>query len=172
MGKNNKKLTTNTFIEIAIAIHGDKYDYSEVIYTTSSAKVKIICKVHGAFYQIATNHISKKCGCPKCGTDGNKVSNEEFRERARLIHGNKYDYSLTEYTHSKNKLSIICPVEGHGIFEQIAYQHLRGHGCIKCFADKNRMAKVKSLDTFIDEANTIHNNIYMIILNQYMFLHI
>ena len=38
---------TKEFIEKAIKIHGDKYDYSKVEYEKSSEKVIIICNEHG-----------------------------------------------------------------------------------------------------------------------------
>jgi hypothetical protein len=41
-----KKKTTEEFIQDAIKIHGDKYDYSKVEYINSKTKVIIICKEH------------------------------------------------------------------------------------------------------------------------------
>ena len=41
-----KRLTTQEFIEKAIAVHGDRYDYSRVMYTVSSEKVVIVCPEH------------------------------------------------------------------------------------------------------------------------------
>ena len=59
-----------------------------------------------------------------------KYSNEEFIKKAREIHGNKYDYSKTEYVDAKTKVCIICPE--HGEFWQRAGSHLAGRGCNKC----------------------------------------
>lgn len=61
---------------------------------------------------------------------GKIVKNDEFIERSREIHQDKYDYSKTQYTKRKNKVTIICPI--HGEFEQIAGDHLAGKGCRKC----------------------------------------
>jgi len=47
----SKRLTTEEFIERAIKIHGNKYDYSLVEYKNTDSKVKIICKNHGIFKQ-------------------------------------------------------------------------------------------------------------------------
>jgi hypothetical protein len=44
-----KKLTTEEFIKRAIAVHGDKYDYSKVDYKNKEEKVCIICPKHGEF---------------------------------------------------------------------------------------------------------------------------
>lgn len=49
-------------------------------------------------------------------TDFNKITTEEFIQRARKVHGNKYDYSKSKYVNSKTKTTIICPI--HGEFQQ------------------------------------------------------
>ena len=73
-------------------------------------------------------------GCPQCSSleNGKKqtFTNIEFIEKAKEIHGNKYDYSLADYKNAHSKVSIIC--KKHGIFEQIAYRHLDGSGCPSC----------------------------------------
>lgn len=59
------KYTTETFIEKARGIHGDKYDYSKVRYINNSTNVCIICPTHGEFWQTPAKHLSGS-GCPKC----------------------------------------------------------------------------------------------------------
>lgn len=61
---------------------------------------------------------------------GKRLSTEEFKRRANLIHGYKYDYSNVDYTYYNDKVSIICPK--HGEFLQRAHDHLDGSGCPKC----------------------------------------
>lgn len=50
-----------------------------------------------------------------------------FEERARQVHGNKYDYSKVKYVNLLTKVEIICP--DHGSFWQVPKSHLAGHGC-------------------------------------------
>lgn len=129
-----RRLTQEDFIAKAHRVHGDKYDYSLAKYTKSVNKVKIICPKHGVFEQTASNHLAGK-GCPKCA--GNVQSNTaEFIAKARRVHGDKYDYSLVNYTKSANKVKIICPE--HGVFEQEANSHLQGFGCPKCYNEHGR----------------------------------
>ena len=64
-----------------------------------------------------------------------KVDTEEFIRMARLVHGDKYDYSNTHYTRGKDQLVIIC--RKHGYFTQRASNHLRGSGCPHCFQERN-----------------------------------
>ena len=59
-----------------------------------------------------------------------KLTNEQFIQKAREIHGNKYSYSLVEYIHSKDKVKIVCPI--HGVWEQTPSMHLKGQGCKSC----------------------------------------
>ena len=60
-----KASNTKEFIIKAKMVHGDKYDYSQVVYVKNSIKVNIICKEHGIFSQIPQNHL-RGSGCPKC----------------------------------------------------------------------------------------------------------
>jgi hypothetical protein len=133
-----KKLTTQEFIQKAKNVHSDKFDYSKVVYTTAKNNVTIICEIHGEFMQTPDNHIRGKQGCPKCKCNTLKnimlSTQEDFILKAQQVHENLYDYSLVEYTDSRNKVNIIC--SKHGMFEQIANDHLQGKGCPKCYSSK------------------------------------
>lgn len=128
----SKKITTEEFIEKAKIIHGDKYDYSLVNYIRAKTNVEIICPTHGVFTQRPTNHLSKK-GCPKCANNV-KLTTEEFIEKSKMIHGDKYDYSLVNYINIDTPITIKCPT--HDEFNQIPYTHSIGHGCPKCRTSK------------------------------------
>ena len=58
-----------------------------------------------------------------------RKTTEQFIKEAKLIHGNKYDYSLVEYKNNSTKVKIIC--KAHGMFEQRPSDHLNNHGCKK-----------------------------------------
>ena len=131
---NSSRRTTESFIENAKKIHGDKYDYSKVNYVNASTKVCIICPIHGEFWQRPDKHLSLKQGCPKCGHIRNAIKKRlgvnEFVSRAKKVHGDKYDYSKVEYINCATKVCIICPQ--HGEFWQAPYCHLNGNGCPTC----------------------------------------
>ena len=148
--RNMKKLTQEEFIEKARLIHGDKYNYSKAIYKNYREKLCIICPKHGEFWQAAQHHLCNH-GCPKCA-DNQKKSCQEFVEKAKNIHGNKYDYSKIEYRGNKIKVCIICPE--HGEFWQKPQDHLRGKGCGKCIG-RNLTTK-----EWIEKAKIIHGNKY------------
>lgn len=139
----SKTKTTKEFIDEAIKIHGNKYDYSKVSYINNATKVLITCKVHGDFEQAPKYHTCQGSGCTKCAdlntANINRLSIDMFLKRSRKWHGNKYDYSKVSYYQLKDKITIIC--QEHGEFKQTAASHIEGHGCPKCATrgfDKNK----------------------------------
>ena len=99
----SKKLSTEQFIEKAKLVHGDKYDYSVSEYIGYHNRIKIKCKKCGnVFEQFVSKHLSGS-NCNICH-NGEAISLEEFIEKAKLTHGDKYDYSLVEYKNSKTKV--------------------------------------------------------------------
>lgn len=143
--------TTEEWIEKVKKIHEDKYDYSKVNYTDSHTKVCIICSEHGEFWQAAYAHLQGK-GCPKCANNI-KYTTEEFIEKSKVIHGNKYDYSKVDYQGNDAKVCIICPV--HGEFWQQPNNHLNGKGCIKCAGVER-----STTEEFIEKAREVHGDKY------------
>lgn len=128
-----RRLTKEEWIKKATSVHGDKYDYSLFVDPTYRKKVDIICAKHGVFKQVLGNHIDGELGCPHCGNRA-KLTTQSFIEKAKKIHGDKYDYSQSIYLGNKSKVEIICAK--HGIFKQIATRHLTGDGCPSCCESK------------------------------------
>jgi hypothetical protein len=140
-------ITKKQFIEKAREVHGDKYDYSLVDYINSSTKVKIICPEHGEFEHLPSPHLRGATGCKKCSLYKRTRTAEQFIEKAREVHGDKYDYSMVEYIRSSTKVKIICPQ--HGEFEQTPRGHLcGGHGCNDCAQYSNWHNKAKKSKLF------------------------
>ena len=141
----NNKLTTEEFIIKANKIHNNGYNYSKVNYIGSHDKIVITCSIHGDFKQKPNNHLNG-ANCPKCGNisqQKNKtLTNLNFIKKANYVHKNKYDYSKTIYSKSRNRIKIICPK--HEIFIQNAGSHLSGHGCPNCNESKGEL-KIKQL---------------------------
>lgn len=151
-----EKRSTNSFIEEAKDVHGDRYDYSQVDYINSYTPVSIICKEHGPFEQTPSRHLASVIGCAKCAinsrTQQNSLTKEQFIAKARAVHGEKYDYSKVKYINSSIKVTIICP--DHGPFEQTPDIHLRGSQCSYCAGVR------RNADDFIKLASDVHDNAY------------
>lgn len=104
------------------------------------------------------------------GSGRKAMTTEEFVGRARGVHGDRYDYSMTRYVNSTEKVVIGCPV--HGPFEQLPLKHLQGRGCPhpECVAKKKVAAMARraaegrpgKLDknTFVARARAVHGDFY------------
>jgi len=139
------KLTTEQFIERARIAHGDIYDYSLVDYKGSYIKINIICPHHGVFEQKACYHIQGN-GCHYCSKN-KKLTVSEFLQRANRKHDNRYTYDLPKYNNTRSKIGIFCPK--HGLFAQVAQDHLRETGCPKCRTSKGE----RDIRIFLQENN-------------------
>ena len=65
------------------------------------------------------------------GTFSVRKTTHQFVVEAKSVHGDKYDYSKTQYLTNREKVLIICPI--HGDFWQRPSDHLSGkYGCPKC----------------------------------------
>ena len=143
-GKGRK--TTENFIDDAIKIHGEKYDYSCVNYVSAEIPIKINCVDHGPFFQ--THSHLKGFGCKFCGS---RYSIEHFIADSNIVHKNKFDYSMVNFDKLEEKIKIICPI--HGQFEQKAIDHKNGIGCASCSRKKK-----KNNEEFIKDSINIHGD--------------
>lgn len=82
-----------------------------------------------------------------------KLTTEDFIRRAKQVHGHRYDYSKSIYTGRHSELTIVC--KEHGIFNQLAGNHLRGANCPKCSGVYRR-----NNSDFIKESLFIHKGKY------------
>lgn len=75
-----------------------------------------------------------------------RLTTEIFIERAKQLHGDKYDYSKVEYKGAVDKVLIHCNECG-AEFWQTPTQHLRTiYSCPKCINKKKRQAKRARLE--------------------------
>lgn len=159
--KEKNRRARLAFVEKARAAHGDEYDYSLFVYVSAREKGMIICQRHGPFPQTPNIHL-RGCGCDKCGNesaaDKRATGTEAFILQARKVHGEKYDYSLVEYTTSLEPVTIICDI--HGVLSILPSNHLRGHGCIDCGFLKTGDGLRKPVQEFLAQAREVHGERY------------
>lgn len=146
-----RKLTIEEFIEKARKIHDNKYDYSKVEYISNKTKVKIICPIHGEFWQTPKNHMNGQ-GCPECGKEKastwSQNNYQHFIDESQTRFGEIYNFPHieSEYINSHSKVTIQCKKCGN-VFSKIAGDHLtsKSGGCLKCrnFKKKNNPSSVK-----------------------------
>lgn len=136
------------FVEQCRKQHGDKFDYSKVVYRGMNKSITVVCPTHGEITPKAVKFVNGACGCYLCNNEGQAERIKKYRHlsaeakkrntaktffsRCRAVHANKYTYPKQAYPGVRGKLRVECPV--HGEFEQGAHKHLTGQGCPTCGA--------------------------------------
>ena len=161
------------FVARARAKHGDKFQYIPSSYTGIRDKLKLVCPVHGEVEMTGVSHCISKTGCPKCRfvsqAQSKTITHEEFLEKSKELHGDRYDYSKTQYEHGKKYLTIIC--KKHGEFQQLGCKHLRGDGCRKCADEYTGNVLRKTTEQYIVEAKAVWGELYDYSLVKYINCH-
>ena len=160
MNKPTKK-TTEQFIGEAKAVWGNRLIFDKVEYRSAHEKVVVICPEHGEF-MAEPNEILRGHGCPTCGNIRNsmrlRLTQDEFMEKARKIHGDTYDLSRAVYVKTDEKIIVGC--RKHGWFEITPNSFLSGQGCRKCGFERTSKALSVSKEEFFDRCMDVHNNKY------------
>lgn len=145
------------FVKKARKIHGDKYKYDITTYKNNKIPIRIICPIHGEFYQAMGDHL-KGYGCSKC-SGKNKPTTEEWIQKVAPVYNYKYDYSKVVYKDNKTPVTVICPI--HGEFYTIPSNHAKGaSGCPKCSSELRHIKYSKTINQFIVDAKKVHGNKY------------
>ena len=168
--RNTKRLTTKEFIQKAIIVHGDKYDYSKVVYVNNKTEVCIICKQCGKEFKMRPdNHLNGQ-NCPYCVKENfanlcRKTTSIDFKEKYFKKFGKKYDLSKINYVNSKTKICVICHEKDeygneHGEFWIEPNSLLCGHGCQKCYDMRRNYVTRYTTEEWIKKAKEIHGDRY------------
>jgi len=152
-------LTKDKFIVRACNIHGNKYDYSQIVYIDYNTPIEIICDCHGSFLQTPSVHL-RGSGCSVCGYASNKIGTDEFIRRATQIHGTKYNYDLVEFERIDRKIKIVCP--NHGLFLQQPQSHLITKGCPQCSNEKKSGGFSNQYFVLYPEDKTLDAIVYVV----------
>lgn len=144
----------NETIRLLKSVHNGYYDYIiDADIVRSHDRITIICPKHGEFQQEYRHHL-KGAGCKKCANieknSKRTLTTEQFIERSKKVHGDKYDYAKTKYVNSNTKVVITCPK--HGDFLMYPFKHMNGSGCPSC------RRKYANNDEFVDACKEIHGN--------------
>jgi hypothetical protein len=95
-----------------------------------------------------------------------KLTTKLFIERARQIHGDKFDYSITDYEGALLKVKFVCNTCGE-IIIMIASNHInirsskgKACGCYNCFKKMHPILQSSTNDEFITKSKATHGDIY------------
>jgi len=152
------KLTQEGYISKCISFHGDRYDYSKVVYTGAHNKITIICKTHGEFSAPASAHMRGKAGCNSCIKLAAAMHRAEtYQIKLRARHGDRITVSTDEYLRSyygqdrKDPVKAFCKL--HGVFEAVKEILPNKGDCPECRLDK-------TYSEFVDKCKEIHKGRY------------
>lgn len=70
-----------------------------------------------------------------------KITTDIYIDRAKSIHGDRYDYSKVDYVNMHTHVTIVCKV--HGEFIQNPQLHLKGSGCPICGQEKYKQTLIE-----------------------------
>lgn len=130
---------TESFIKKSKSKYGDKFDYSQAVYTKAKERLKLRCIEHDCWFEIKPDtHTRDKSigGCPICRQENlgqyHRLSLEDFKQRASDLHNSRYTYDFVHYfENAHTHINIRCAV--HGTFYQTVNNHLyNGFGCPNC----------------------------------------
>ena len=138
-------------------------------FTSTTARLTIICKKHGESTKRAHEMVNKGEGCPSCGKESSiakrRVSKDEAISRFISVHGNTYDYSKFRIAEAMGNSTIVC--KKHGEFQQTPQAHWTGQGCPLCGVERRASASIIPFDVFVKNAREIHGNRYEYVESTY-----
>lgn len=73
-----RKSNTLEFVQKAIKIHGQIYDYDKVDYKKSNKPVQILCKKHNEYFYPTPNNHLRGGGCSLCGDERTKIAISKY----------------------------------------------------------------------------------------------
>lgn len=80
----NRKYNTESFIEKARSIHGDKFDYAPTHVGILHDRIDVICKMHGLFNTVACYHLEDMWGgCRKCASESMIATKDAWSNRKK-----------------------------------------------------------------------------------------
>ena len=157
-----RKLTKEEVIDNLNILCGEKFEFSLEEYENTGSKIILTCKKCGKTFKRKYNALLYNTICPHCNGTAKIQNTEWFVDKAKKIHGEKYDYTKAIYTKYDEKLIVICHNKDdfgkeHGEFLVSPHAHIgtMHSGCPKC-SRKYR----KTTEDFIEESNKVHDNKY------------
>jgi len=146
---DKNRLTLEEIINIFKEMHGNTYDYSEVIYVTNMQKVKIICKKHGIFLQTPNTHRQGK-GCPKCSLSKGEAKIARLLDENGIAFIVEYPFKNPNTGHSLRfdfflpKQNIFIEYDGQQHFEPVDFGGMSNDQAIEVHKNIKARDKIKN----------------------------
>lgn len=149
-------LSTNDFIEKSKAKYGERFSYEKTHCIGAGKDLLITCPDHGDFSIRPKAHMWLPYGCPNCSVELPRLNRKQkLLNKAKIVHGDKYDYSKVNYAKFNDMVEIICPK--HGSFWQFFHVHVnKPTNCPTCIREADKL----TIEEFISKSEKIHGKSY------------
>lgn len=148
--------------------HRNKYTYDKSIFVNTSTKMLVTCPDHGDFLITPAKHLQGQ-GCKACGNINNgirrRLDTNSFLDKLHKLQPT-LGTAKVNYIDSKTKVEVTCPT--HGSFFATPNKLLQGRSCPSCKGTKIAQKLIKPFQTFLKEANAIHQGKYTYLAETYV----
>lgn len=152
--RKDRQWSQDHFIEEAIAIHGDKYNYSKVNYINQNTKVEIICSKHGSFQQIPSVHL-RGSGCPVCGCSHGERAISDYLDTNMIKYIKEYNIEAPIELRKTGICRIDFYIPKYNLFiEYNGIQHYQAH---EYFGGEEGFQKQQERDNYVRQYAKQHN---------------
>lgn len=147
-----QRMTQEEFIHKSKEIHGDKFDYSLVIFTGVNKKVELVCNDCGDhIHQTPSNNLMGN-SCMRCSRRKPHTT-ETFVDMITKIHGDKFGYHAVDYVNMSTKVKLWCNNCQKYIYKDP--RNLLYSGCLTC-SGKETLTQ----EEFLRRSIEAHGNLY------------
>lgn len=112
--------SNESFIATMEKIHPGKWDFSELNYVKSQVPVRVRCKLHDHWMDVAPNDLQQgNTDCPHCRADAKRERLiKSWQEKCANSWGEEYTYDWSTFKKAKTNYSVeaYCPHHNHGTF--------------------------------------------------------
>ena len=153
--KHHNKKTNEEYLSDLKKIYKNAFQYHLIKYIDAKNPVTVICNTCSTKFSQEASYLLSGKGCPTCNIKNRnqkfKSNTQNFIQKAKIAHKDKFDYRLVNYKSAKDYITIICPV--HGEFQQTPNNHLRGRGCNKCRFEKSTSQAENKIVNYLKNLN-------------------
>lgn len=128
----NSRSNQEEFLLKCKEVHGDKLDYTKVVYECNYNPVTIVCDMHGDF-SITPRNLLSGTGCVECKKEANRKFHED-KFLQKVTNESKYqhlDFSKASYVNNRTSVDIYCK-DHNEWFKRTPNKILDEHSSIGC----------------------------------------
>ena len=163
---DSKRSNKKEFIEKAIKIHGNKYDYSKVEYKTAVQKVCIICPEHGEFWMSPNKHLNGE-NCPLCSqSHGEELI---YLVLTTLKVNFEQEFTIKVQTLNRSRFRLDFAINLKNVWYLIEYNGIQHYQASEYFGGEERFREQQIRDQELRNFVQANNNQYKLLEIDYRY---